>query len=60
MALSPEPTNMISKLMKIENFARKLKYLGCPLSGFIGEAGGCAGGLFLILFIELPQHRWGE
>jgi hypothetical protein len=51
---------MINKLMKSENFARKLKNLGCSLFGFIGEGGGCAGGRFLILFIELPQHRWSE
>jgi hypothetical protein len=44
---------MMSKLIKIENFARKLKNLGLSLSGLIGEGRGCTGGGCLILFIEL-------
>ena len=37
---------MINKLIKIENFARKLRNLSSSLSRFIGEGGGCAGGRF--------------
>jgi hypothetical protein len=51
---------MINKLMKTENFVRKLRNLGSSLPRVFGEGGGCAGGRFLILFIELPQHRWSE
>lgn len=45
---------MMSKLIKTENFPRKLKNLWLSLFGLIGEGRGGAGGGCLILFIELP------